>query len=95
MHMKDGENGDDLAFHHKEDAVREVAHERPPSAFFNCRKLKRILNESREDPVDLLLETEAEIGALALVSKRRLKNLEFGLGRDNEPPHSACSAESG
>ena len=95
MHMKDGENRDDVAFRRKEHAVREIANERPPTAFFNGRKLKRILLESREEPIDLCLKAKAEVSALALVSKCRLENLELGLGRDVEPPHSACSAEAG
>ena len=59
----------------EEHAVREIANERSPSAFFNSRKLKRILQESREVLIDLRLKAETEVSTLALVSKRRLEDL--------------------
>ncbi len=95
MHMKNGKDCDDVTFRREEHAVREIANERSPSAFFNSRKLKRILQESREDLIDLRLKAETEVSTLALVSKRRLEDLELGLRRDVEPPHSPSSAEAG
>jgi hypothetical protein len=94
MHMKNGKDCDDVTFRREEHAVREIANERSPGAFFNSRKLKRILQESREDPIDLPLKAETEISTLALVSKRRLEDLELGLRRDVEAPHSPSSAEA-
>lgn len=95
MQMQHGEHRNEIRFCREEDAVREITNKCSPSIFFNGRKLKRILKESREDRIDLRLEAEAEARTLALVSKRRLKNLELGLGRDVEPPHLADGAETG
>ena len=41
------------------------------------------------------LKAEAEASTLALVPKRRLEDLELGLGRDVEPPHSSEWFEGG
>jgi hypothetical protein len=82
-------------FHREEHPVRKLANECPPSAFFDLRKLERILEDSRKDAIDLRFEAEAEVSALALVSKRRLENLELGLRRDIEPPHLPSGTEAG
>ena len=58
-------------------------------------KLERIVDESGESGIDLRFEADTEANALALVSKCGLENLEFGLGRNFEPPHSAGGAEPG
>lgn len=95
MQMQHREHCYEVRFGREEDAVREIANERAPSALFYGRTLKRILDESREDCVDLRFETETEALTLALVPKRGLEDLELGLGRDVEAPHSAFGAEAG
>lgn len=80
MHMKDGDYADDVAFDRKEYGVREITNECPPSAFFNYHELKGIFDQSRENRTDLRLETEAEVGTLPLVPKRRLEDFELRLG---------------
>src|SRR3977135_759022 len=65
----------------------EMADERPPSAFFDLRKLKGILQHSREQAIHVRFKPESEAWALALISKRRLEDLELGLRRDVEAPH--------
>lgn len=93
--MKHGEHRNEIGFYREEDAVRKIANECPPSPFLDLRELERITEHSREHAIHLSLKTEAEASALALVSKRRLENLELGLGRDGEAPHSASGAEAG
>jgi hypothetical protein len=92
MQLQHAEYTNEVYVGRKEDAVREIAEERSSSAFFHRRKLKRILENSREHRIDLRLETEPKAGTFALVTKRRLEDLELGLGRDVETPHSANSA---
>jgi hypothetical protein len=93
--MKHGYHRNEVVLRDEEHTVREIAKECPPSAFLDLRKLERILEQSRENGIDLRLKAEAEASTLALVPKRRLKNLELGLERDVEPPHLTSSAETG
>ena len=71
MQVKCGEHRDHLIINGKEDAVWEMSNERPASAIFDFRELKGILQQSREQVVDIRFEPESETWALALVSKRR------------------------
>ena len=87
--MQHGEYRDVVGLCREEDTVREITNERSANAFFDSWKLKRTIEESRENRTDLHLEAKAEASTLALISKRRFKNLELGLGGDVEPPHSA------
>lgn len=60
MQMQHREYGDDVRFRQEEDAVRKIVQQCAPGAFLNGGKLKRILDESGEHPVDLRLEAEPE-----------------------------------
>jgi hypothetical protein len=95
MQMQHREHCNEVRVGREEGAVREIANERAPSALFHGRKLKGILEESRENRIDRRLEPEPKARTLALVAKRCFKDLELGLGRDVEPPQSPCSAEAG
>src|SRR5437867_13430784 len=94
MQVQHGEHRDHVRVDREENPVRKIVNERSSSAFLNGRKLKRILAESRKDRVDLGFEAEAETRALALESERCFEDLELGLGRDVEPPHSAKRAKA-
>jgi hypothetical protein len=94
-HVKYREHGDEIGFQGEVHGVRKDANNRSANAFVNYRKLERIVDESGEDGINLRFEADTEANPLALVSKRGLENLELGLGRDIEPPHSACGAEPG
>lgn len=88
----------EVVFNGKEDAVRKIPDEGAPSALLDLWELEWILEDSREDGIDLRFEAETEINAFPLVSKRRFENLELGLGRNIETPvmsgNSAASRES-
>jgi len=91
--VKDREHRNQVGFRRKEHPVRKVANQSAPNVFLDDRKLKRIFQEPGQDGIDLRLESEAEARTLALVSKRRLEDLELGLRRDVESPHLANGAE--
>ncbi len=93
MHVKYGEHRNEIGFRCEIHGVRKNANDCSANAFLNYGKLERIVDESVEDGIDLRFEANTEANALALVSKRGLENLELGLGRDFESPHSAGSAE--
>jgi len=95
MQMKYGEHGHEVVVNGKEHAVRKITNEGAPSAFVDLRKLERILEDSRKQGIDLRFEVETEVCALTLVSKRRFEDVELGLRRDLDPPHSASAAEAG
>jgi hypothetical protein len=95
MHVKYGEHRNKVGFQREIHGVRKHANDCSANAFLNYRKLEGIIEESSEDSIDLCLKADAETNALALVSKCGLENLEFGLGRNFEPPHSASSAKAG
>jgi hypothetical protein len=94
MHVKHGEHRNEIGFQCEIHGVRKDANDCSANAFLNDRKLKGVVDESREDGIDLRFEADTEANALALVSKRGLENLELGFGRDIESPHSASSAKA-
>ena len=94
MHVKYGEHRNEIGFRCEIHGVRKNANDCSANAFLNYGKLERIVDESGEDGIDLRFEADTEANALALVSKRGLENLELGLGRNFESPHSASSAKA-
>lgn len=92
--VQDSEHRNQVGFRGEEHTVREITHQGPPNVLLDDGNLKRILQESGEDGIDLRLKAEAETRTLALVSKRRLEDLELGLSRNVEPPHLPNSAEA-
>ena len=92
--VQDGEHRNQVGFRREEHTVRKITHQGPPNVLLDDWNLKRILQESGENGVDLRLKAEAKTLTLALVSKRRLENLELGLSRNVEPPHLPNSAEA-
>jgi hypothetical protein len=95
MHVKYGEHHNEIGFHCEIHGVRKNANDRSANAFLDYWKLERIIDESGEDGIDLRFEAYAKANALAFVSKRGLEDLELGLGRNIEAPHSADSAKAG
>jgi hypothetical protein len=77
--MQDSHHGNQVRFRREEHSVRKITNQGAPNGLLDNGELKRIVQKSREDRVDLGLESEAEALTLALVSKRRLENLELGL----------------
>src|SRR5919197_2649420 len=92
--VQDCEHRNQVRFRREEHTIRKITNQSAPDVFLDDWKLKRLLHESGEDRVDLNLKAEAETLTLALVSKRRLENLELGLRRDVEPSHSANGTEA-
>jgi hypothetical protein len=70
----------DTMFPREIHGVRKNVNDCPANAFLNDRKLERIVGESGEDGIDLRFEADTQANALALVSKRGIENLDFGLG---------------
>ena len=95
MHVRYGEHHNEIGFQCEIQGVRKNANDCSANAFLNDRKLEWTIDESGEDGIDLRLEADTETNALAFVSERGLENLELGLGRNFEPPHSASSAKAG
>jgi hypothetical protein len=92
--VQDGEHRDQVPCCREEHPVRKIANQGAPGVLLNDGKLKRTLHEPDEDGIDLRLEPEAQARTLALVSKRRLEDLELGFRGDVEPPHLANGAEA-
>jgi hypothetical protein len=80
MHVKYGEHRNEIGSQCEIHGVRKDANDCSANAFFNDRKLERIVDESGEDGIDLRFEADTEANALALVSKRSLEDLDLGLG---------------
>jgi hypothetical protein len=74
--------------------ILKITYQGTPNAVLDDRKLERILQKPGEGRIDLRFEAEAETLTLALVPKRRLEDLELGLGRNVEPPHLPDGAEA-
>jgi hypothetical protein len=92
--VQDREHGNQVRFRRYEHPVRKIANQGAPHVFLDDPELKRILQQSGEDRIDLRLKAEAKALTLVLVSKGRLEDLELGLRRDIEPSHSANGAET-
>src|SRR2546425_4229446 len=58
----------------EEHPVGKIANQRASGVLLDERKLERILQEAREDRINLRLKAEAEALTLTLVSKRRLED---------------------
>ena len=95
MHVKYGEHRQEIGFQCEIHGVRKNTNDRSANAFLDYWKLEGIIDEPGEDGIDLRFEAYAEANALAFVSKRGLKDLELGLGRNIEAPHSVSSAKAG
>ena len=93
--VQNREHRDQVCLRREEHPVRKITHQSAPNFLFDNGKLKRILQDSGEDRIDLRLKAEAQARTLSLVSKRRLEDLDLGFRGDVEPPHSANGAEAG